>query len=90
MTQTNNTPKFDHVTIPSLRDVLEGRILPMTHTLAGCLAVTSAALEQDAQNEDVPFAVLDAREQALEIAYDAHENGDNQTTLDALRRCWSV
>jgi hypothetical protein len=81
---------FTHVSIPTLRDVLEGRILAGTNILAGCLAVTSAALGEDALNEDVSLDTLYARQGALESAYAAHESGDNTATLEALRRCWSV
>ena len=81
---------FDHVSIPTLRDVLEGRILAGTNILAGCLAVTATALGEDALNEDVSSNTFTTRELALGAAYAAHESGDNTATLDALRRCWSI
>ena len=82
--------EFAHVFIPTLRGVLEGRILAGTNTLAGCLAITAAALEDDALNEDVSFATLTARELALGAAYARHESGDNTGTLDHLRRFWAL
>jgi len=84
------TTNFDHVSNPTLRDVLEGSIFASTNILAGCLAVTTAAVEADIGNEDVDYATLDARQDALDAAYAAHELGDNGGVLEALRRCWSV
>lgn len=88
-TQTSS-PSFDHVAIPSLRAVLEGSILPLTHTLAACLAVTDDAVGKDYHNEDVPLRVWTARANNLHDAYEAHERGDNAEALAALRRVWSA
>lgn len=81
---------FDHVAIPSLRAVLEGSILPLTHTLAACLAVTDDAVGKDYHNEDVPLRVWTARANNLHDAYEAHQQGNNVEALAALRRVWSV
>jgi hypothetical protein len=84
------TINFAHVAIPTLRDVLEGNIIAGTNILAGCLAVTAAAVEADIGNEDVDYVTLDARRDALNAAYAAHKTGNNAGTLEALRRCWSI
>ena len=94
MTTTTTPPanpfSFPHVAIPSLRAVLEGSILPLTHTLAGCLAVTDDAVTKDYHDEDVPLHIWTVRSNNLHDAYEAHERGDNAEALAALRRVWAV
>ena len=81
---------YDHVTNPTLRAVLEGRIAPMTNTLGGCIDVTFEALGFDLGNHDIPYDVRNARHDAADAAIAAFNDGDNAAALDALRRYWSV
>jgi hypothetical protein len=82
---------FAHVSIPTLRDVLEGRIAPMTNTLRACVELTTDALAVDLRDVfDVPDDVLDARAIALGHAIGSLDMSDNTATLEALRRYWLV
>jgi hypothetical protein len=56
---------FDHVTAPASREILDQTFFPTHVQLMRAFSEMSAALEEDVNNEDVPYSAIDARAAAL-------------------------
>ena len=80
---------FSHVTDLTLRRVLLRQ--DGGDAIADALAFTSDCLLHDAANEEIPYHVLDARQEALDEASGWwNDEGNEWEAVEALRRCWSV
>jgi hypothetical protein len=80
---------FAHVTNLTLRRVLmrqEGG-----DAVADALAFTSDCLLRDASDKEIPYHIVDARQEALDEASGWwNDEGNEWEAVEALRRCWSV
>lgn len=80
---------FAHVTDGLVRRVLLREV--GGDAIADAITITENAWQHDATNEEVPFDVLDARDDALgEALFYWNDEGDEHRTVEALRTFWSV
>lgn len=81
---------YPHVANPSLRALLAGDTAPTRKALRTALDYSSICITRDARNTSIPFAVVNARQAALEHAEDAFDDADYEACLTHLRNLWSV
>lgn len=77
--------RFGHVADEQLRTLLNTGVGDITKAVTA----SSRALSADQQDEDVSGTVWNARRRALDVAL-RYSSSDQDLTLDALRRFWSV
>lgn len=80
---------FAHVVDPLIRSVLLGDV--SEDALCYALRQTEMAFAEDQNNEMIPYAVLEAREQAVTDAVEWWNiEGDAFQAVESLKNYWSV
>ena len=80
---------FAHVVDPLIRSVLLGDV--SEDALCYALHETEMAFYKDQKDEMIPFAVIEAREQAVTDAVEWwNEHGDSFQAVESLKKYWSV
>jgi hypothetical protein len=80
---------YNHVTNPKLKALLINGFNGDEDSICQALTYTESCLNEDMQNEDIPYSVLDQRESAFISASEAwNDLADGQESVEYLRAFW--